>query len=277
MRRIDELASSFAEIEGRGTSTSVFQEMARILTGQGVDEAIAYVASQRSSILEAVRARAASARERNRADLEPLLKAAALYENKGQPVKARALYRDILTAEPDWPDALHACFSFLVNQGKAACDYATLADALLDFEEGQRLAKRLTISDPSNPRWQRDLAASYNWLGNTAVAQGNLGDAARNYDEYMAIAKKLAASDPSNAELQRDVAVSYNKLGDVAFLRGKLVDAARDYNEELAIAEKLAAEDPSNTEWQRDLAVSYERRGSVAKAQGELEEACAGL
>jgi hypothetical protein len=110
LSRIEELASSFAEIEGRGTATSVFQEMTRILTEQGVDEAIAYVATQRSSILKTVRERAAAARARNRADLQPLLRVAELHESKGQSTEARALYSDILAAEPDWPEALHAAF-----------------------------------------------------------------------------------------------------------------------------------------------------------------------
>ena len=59
LAKIDELAASFAEIEGSGAATSVFQEMTRILTSQGVDEAIAYVASQRVAILQTVRARVA--------------------------------------------------------------------------------------------------------------------------------------------------------------------------------------------------------------------------
>lgn len=39
LSRIEELAVFFAEIEGRGATTSVFQEMTRILAEQGVDEA----------------------------------------------------------------------------------------------------------------------------------------------------------------------------------------------------------------------------------------------
>jgi L-amino acid N-acyltransferase YncA len=46
------LAASFAEIEGRGTASNVIQEMTRILTEQGVDEAIAYVATHRPLILK---------------------------------------------------------------------------------------------------------------------------------------------------------------------------------------------------------------------------------
>ena len=242
--KIDELAASFADIEGRGTATSVFQEMTRIMAGQGVDEAIAYVAGQRANILQTIRARAAATRERNRADLQPLLKAAALHESKGQPGEARALYNDVLSAEPDWPDALHAYFWFLINQGDAALVHTTLADALREYDEAQRLALRLTAGDPGNTQWQRDLSVSYERLGDVAVAQGKLDDAARAYRDGLAIANKLAAGDPGNTQWQRDLSVSYNKLGDVAVAQGKLDDAARAYRDGLAIAEQAGGGRP---------------------------------
>ena len=177
--KIDELAASFAEIEGRGAATGVFQEMTRILTSKGVDEAIAYVASQRTAILQTVRARVAAARDRNRADLQPLLRAAALRESKGQPTEARALYADVLSAEPDWPDALHGYIRFLVNQGDAASVRTTQDDARRDYDEARRLALHLTVLDPGNTEWQRDLSVSYEKLGDVAVAQGKLDEAAR--------------------------------------------------------------------------------------------------
>jgi tetratricopeptide (TPR) repeat protein len=274
LARIEELAASFAEIEGRGTSTVVFQELTRILSEQGVDEAIAYVASQRSSILQAVRARANTASERNRSDLQPLLKAAALYESKGQPAEARSLYKDILAAEPDWPDALHAGFWFLVNHGDDAFVHTTLADALRDYEEAQRLARRLVENDTSNRQWRRDLSVSYNKLGDVAIAQGKLDEAARSYGDGLTIRKTLADADPSNRQWQqRDLSVSYNKLGDVAMAQGKLEESARNYRDGLTIAKKLADADPGNTGWQRDLSVFYNKLGDVAMAQGKLEEA----
>ena len=173
--KIDELAASFADIEGRGAATSVFQEMTRIITEQGVDEAIAYVAGQRANILQTVRARAAATRERNRADLQPLLKAAALHESKGQPSEARALYNDILSAEPDWPDALHAYFWFLTDQGDAALVHTTLADALREYDEARRLAHRLTAGDPGNTGWQRDLSVSYEQARRRGGGAGQAG------------------------------------------------------------------------------------------------------
>jgi tetratricopeptide (TPR) repeat protein len=215
--RIEELAASFAEIEGRGKATSVFSEMTRIVAEQGVDEAIAYVAEQRPSIMKVVQAR----RKQNRADLQPLLQTAGLYEAKGKAAEARSLYTDILEVEPDWPEALHAAFWFHAGQGDIARVRTTLADARRDYEEAHRMAQRLTAGDPSNTEWQRDLSVSYNRLGDVAVAQGQLEEAARSYGEALAIAKKLAAGDPSNTAWQRDVWVSYWRLADLAERQNK--------------------------------------------------------
>ncbi|WNM61708.1 DUF4062 domain-containing protein [Candidatus Nitrospira neomarina] len=247
LSRIDELAASFAEIEGRGTGTNVFQEMTRILTEQGVDEAITYVEKQRSSIFKTVRARAASARERNRADLQPLLQTAALHEAKGQTTEARTLYTDILATEPDWPEALHQYFWFLADQGDLARVRTTLVAASRNYKDAHHIAQRLTASDSRNTQWQRDLSVSFNKLGNVAVAQGQLEEAARDYTEGLTVRKTLAASDPSNTEWQRDLSVSFNKLGDVAVAQGQLEEAARDYTEGLTVRKTLAASDPSNT------------------------------
>ena len=83
--RIDELAAFFAEIEGTARSSRVFDEMTRILAEEGVDQALAYVATQRPGILEKVKARAADAREKNRSDLLPLLKSAQLEKERNHP------------------------------------------------------------------------------------------------------------------------------------------------------------------------------------------------
>ena len=117
LSRIEELATSFAEIEGSGTATSVFQKMTRILTEHGVDDAIAYVATQRPLILTTVHARAADARERNRADLQPLLLTAGMHETKGQFTEAYSLYSEILAIEPDWVRPRNDLANFLFQRG----------------------------------------------------------------------------------------------------------------------------------------------------------------
>ena len=117
--RIDELAVSFAEIEGTARSSQIFDEMTRILAQEGVDQALAYAATQQPTILEKVKGRAAAAREKNRDDLLPLLKSAQLQADRNQPAKAESLFADILALEPDWPDARNALAWFLIQQGRA--------------------------------------------------------------------------------------------------------------------------------------------------------------
>ncbi|MBS0179743.1 MAG: DUF4062 domain-containing protein, partial [Nitrospira sp.] len=271
--RIEELAASFAEIEGRGTSTSVFQEMTRILTEQGVDEAIAYMGAQRSSILQTVRTRATVVRERNRADLQPLLRTAALHQAKGQATEARNLYTDIFAVEPDWPEALHAFFCFLTDQGDLARVRTTLVETKRDYEEAHRVAQRLTSSDPGNTQWQRDLSVSHERLGDVAVARGQLDRATQAYRDSLTIAKSLAASDPGNTQWQRDLSVSHNKLGDVAVARGQLVEAAEWFQNSRVNWQNLRKNDPSNVDWQRGITIPLDRLGDVAVAQGQLNQA----
>ena len=82
-----------------------------------MDQALAYIATLRTGIMEKVKARAAAAREDNRADLLPLLKSAQLQADRNQPAEADSLFADILALEPDWPDARNAFAWFLIQQG----------------------------------------------------------------------------------------------------------------------------------------------------------------
>src|ERR1700722_1126002 len=114
--RIDELAVSFAEIEGTARSSRVFDEMTRILAQEGVDQALAYAGTQQPTILEKVKGRVAAAREKNRDDLLPLLKSAQLQGDRNQPTQAESLFDEILALEPDWPEARNALAWFCVEQ-----------------------------------------------------------------------------------------------------------------------------------------------------------------
>jgi hypothetical protein len=149
--RVDELADSFAEIEGTDRSTQVFDEMTRILAEEGVDQALAYVATQRPSILEKVRARANAAREKNRADLLPLLKSAQLQADRNQPDEATRLFAEILAVESDWPDALDAQFWFLITQGDHAFNHATLDEIFGHFQAAETTVHHLLKAEPDAP------------------------------------------------------------------------------------------------------------------------------
>lgn len=275
--RVDELAASFAEIEARGSSTSVFQELSRILSEQGVDEAIAYMAAQKPSILQTVRARAAVVRERNRRELEPLLRTAALYEAKGQWTEACSLYTEILEIEPDWAQALHAAFWFYTQQGDRARSYSSLAEASSDYQEAHLLAKQLANSDPANTEWQRDLSVSHDRIGEVLMAQGDGAGALAAYREGQAINEALAGSNPDDTKLQRDLAASHISIGDVLVAQGEGPNALTAFKRALEITEGLVAREPNSIKWQHDVAASHQRIGDVLIAQGDNTGALAAL
>jgi hypothetical protein len=76
--------------------------LTRVLAEEGVDQALAYVATQCPGILEKVKARTADAHKKNRSDLLPLLKSAQLETERNHPAQAEQLFREILALEPDW-------------------------------------------------------------------------------------------------------------------------------------------------------------------------------
>jgi tetratricopeptide (TPR) repeat protein len=117
---------------------------------------------------------------------------------------------------------------------------------------------------------QRDLAVSYNKIGDVEVAQGNLTGARESYRKSLAIRENLAAADPTSASLQRDLCVSYDRIGNLEIAQGDLTAARESYGKSLAICEKLAATDPSSARLQRNLSISYNRIGMVEVAQGNL-------
>ncbi len=107
--RIDELAASFTELEGRADATAVFREMTRILEQEGVEMALSYVAEQKGGILDRIRKRKETERQQTRTELQPLLSAAGLQASAGQTVAARVSYKQLQGLDPDWPEALSDC------------------------------------------------------------------------------------------------------------------------------------------------------------------------
>jgi tetratricopeptide (TPR) repeat protein len=271
LSRVNDLADEFAAIESGENASATLTEMLRILDEQDIDAALDYLASQSSRLLAKASAKADAAR----ADLQPLLTGAQLAIANGQPEKAEGLFLKLLAPEVvSWPQARHEYWVYLVfTKGHRQQTYGTLALALATYREAMRQATLLTLQDPENTQWQRDLSVSHNWLGNIATTQGDLTAALASYTAGLKIRETLAARDPENTEWQRDLSVSHNKLGDIAAAQGDLASARASYAADLKIAETLAARDPENTQWQRDLSVSHKKLGDVAAAQGDLAAA----
>lgn len=269
LSRIEELVNSFEEIAGTARATRVFEEMKRTLAEEGVDAAIAYIATRRLGILEQVRARAAAAQARNRAELQPLLETATLYNTRGQSAEARALYADILALDADWDEANHRYFWFLTDAGDTARVRGSIVDSEHNYAHAHGLAQRSTERDPSNAEWHRNLSVSYNRIGNIRVAHGDGPAALVAYCKSHEITAALAARDPADIAWQRDLSLSHERIGDVLFAQGDQPGALAAYCKSLEIRKALAARGRANAEWQHDLLVSHIKIGNVLVTQGD--------
>ena len=169
--RIDELAASFAEIEGTARSSQVFDELTRILAEEGVEKALAYAAAQRAGILDKVKARAVHAHEKNRSDLLPLLKSAQLEAERNHPAEAERLFAEILALEPDWAEPRNALAWFLIQRGITV----EPAKGNVKLKEAAEIC-RGTLALNQRGTFPRDWAATQNNLG---AALQKLGTRAR--------------------------------------------------------------------------------------------------
>jgi tetratricopeptide (TPR) repeat protein len=208
--RIDELAASFAEMEGTARSSQVFDEMTRILAEEGVDPALVYTTTQRPGILGKVKARAADAREKNRSDLLPLLKSAQLEAERNHPAEAEHLFADILALAPDWAEARNAYAWFLIQRGE-----------VIEPAEGDaKLRKAVQICQGTLALNQRekspqDWALSQNIFGLALhdVGTRSGGEEGRELLEQAVAAHTSALEVRTKADLPQDWARTQNNLG----------------------------------------------------------------
>ena len=208
--RIDELAASFAEIEGTGRSSQVFDEMTRILAEEGVDPALVYTTTRRPGILEKVKARAADAREKNRSDLLPLLKSAQLEAERNHPAEAEHLFADILALAPDWAEARNAYAWFLIQRGEViepAEGDAKLREAVLICQGTLALNQR--------EKSPQDWALTQNIFGLALhdVGTRSGGEEGRELLEQAVAAHASALEIYTKADLPQDWARTQNNLG----------------------------------------------------------------
>jgi tetratricopeptide (TPR) repeat protein len=267
MSRIDELASSFAEIEGTNRSTKVFDEMTRILAEQGVDEALAYASTQRAGILEKAKARATAAREKNQADLLPLLKSAQLHANRSQFAEAESLFADILQVEPDWPDARNAFTFFLVQQGVVI----EPAEATVKLKKAVKICRE-TLGLDELKKSPRDWAQTQNILGDALQALGTrsgAGEESKLLEEAVA-AYRSSLEIYTKADLPRDWAATQNNLGIALRALGARSggEEGRKLLEEAVAAYRSALEIRTKADLPQDWAVTQNNLGVTLQALG---------
>src|SRR5262245_18889862 len=203
---------------------------------------------------------------------------------------SESMLRDLIELGGESPRLRYRKAALMIELARR---YAALGDHELQrgrITEAERLLRSLAGEVPGNTAWQRDLAVSYDQLGDTLTALGRLKDAITAYRTSAELAERVVAlaahgralqgSDPAARSGQhRDLATIYIKAGDAAVAQGTfksaLDDALESYQASLAIDRRLAQADRNDTRWQYGLLIAHEKIGDVLRVQGELYQALA--
>ena len=187
--------------------------------------------------------------------------------------RARKLQEQLTAGAAQNDDLRHVQVTALgstVNSRLATNDTNGALEAAL---QALAIIEAISASNPADVMWRRDVAVSYNKVGNVQLAKGDLAAALKSYRDGHAIVEALSAADPSNAGWLRDLSVSYEHVGNVQQVQGDLPAALKSYRDSLAIMEDLSASFPGKTEWRRDLSVSYGHVGDIQLKQNDLPAA----
>jgi lipoprotein NlpI len=132
----------------------------------------------------------------------------------------------------------------------------------------------LSTTYPDEPRFQNDLAASYEQIGETMLALERLDEALSADRAALAVREKQVVAEPENAQQVHNVWLSNLSVGHVLGLLDRQGEALEHYRKSLALAEKLtAARGLGNTWWIRVM--TEQRIGDAGVALGLQNEALA--
>jgi tetratricopeptide (TPR) repeat protein len=128
-------------------------------------------------------------------------------------------------------------------------------------------------ADSRDPQNRRDLAASYENVGNQLLETREAARGLEQLRKSLALYLELAAEQPASSEIRRDLAHIYNSIGSALEDRSELSSALENHRKALAIREQFLVADPVDRINRRDLSVTYENTGRVLALSGDLHDA----
>lgn len=126
----------------------------------------------------------------------------------------------------------------------------------------------LIETDPA-PRNRRELAVTWNNLGNLYAARGQVAAAIGALEESASLWEKLAAESLDENRLQQGRAAAQNNLGLARLAAGETEKAVAALQTALTIREKLAAAQPTNTDYPLELAATLSNLADIDRRRGE--------
>jgi tetratricopeptide (TPR) repeat protein/tRNA A-37 threonylcarbamoyl transferase component Bud32 len=157
-------------------------------------------------------------------------------------------------------------------RGKAysAANLGDLAGAAESYSKALQIREALVAAHPGDLRFQRELASSYQKLGNQLLDTSEAVRGMEYLRKGVAIHERLAAGDPENAEVRKDLAAAYNALG-LALESASNAEALGYHRQALALREMLVAAEPANQKLRRSLSITYINLGRALFLSGDFQ------
>jgi tetratricopeptide (TPR) repeat protein len=259
-RELAQLEPTVAFIRGtivRGEASSAFLEMSHLLQEQGVDSALAFLASQESSLLiNEDRWKTMPPHELRRM-LAPLLGETVLLRQRGDLPASGRICERLLIGDSDWPDArFHFAITMMALGERSLVDERPTA-AWQRFVMARSCADRLVQTKQLDPLWVPSLSRMYLRLGRLSEEAGRQDESRLLYTNQLECAKIWAASEPQSVTAQSELSRAFVKVGELNVRRGQFKVAEEFHAQGLEIADKLSDRDPTNTQAKQELSKVY--------------------
>ena len=126
----------------------------------------------------------------------------------------------------------------------------------------------LVALEPTNPKWQEELASGHHNLAVLDLDAERLEPARRGFLGALAMLAQLSAAKPADLELQFRIADANSWLGTVAEINGDFPEASSRFAEQVARTEAILRAEPTNATFKRRFADALALQASLLALTG---------
>lgn len=180
-------------------------------------------------------------------------------------------YYETVAPEEENPELLHRRGIALTQRGDDLLAKGDTKGALEFHRSAKAIRERLTVLNPQQERWRRDLAEAHNKLGEVSRRQNDLTTAFTEHTAAVSILNALVQAEPSNKEWQHDLAYSDVKVGEIHLQSGKTALARTEFQSAVDIFDRLIT-DSASSDLKLDVISALNQLADVQRKAGEKRD-----
>jgi tetratricopeptide (TPR) repeat protein len=193
--------------------------------------------------------------------------AAAHYE------QARALWEELVQAQPDLPEYLFGLAKAYSHMGIAHQEWARWDDGRAALEKAIPILERLIQDHPRDPQYPSELARVYHYLGTFYRATQKPDQAEEVHRKALELRERLTRDHPGDFRFTLNLATSFGELGNLKRDTDQPAEALDWYARNIRTLEALLQTEPRSTAAREFLTNTYDHRAALFLRGGQLADA----